>query len=137
MYPSNPNMSNHGAIPYVDFTIAAGGTQYETDITCQFMNADQTEDNDTFRFEFWMADNQDGSSPADEATSAHADGGSGALLGTLDDDVEGSFLTDATGEAVITVTDTAKSAKYFCVRDPRTGYTNVTRILATADYAAA
>ena len=40
-----------------------------------------------------------------------------------------------TTAGVITVTDTSKTAEYGCVQDPRTGYVNVSRVLATADYA--
>lgn len=134
-YPSNTNMKERGYVPYADFTIAAGGTSNEVDITVQFKESDGTNVADALLFEFWMANEADGSDISDAATAAHADGGAGEVVGALDDDAICKGLTNASGQCVITVTDTEKCADYACVQDPRTGLTNVSRVLATADYA--
>lgn len=134
-YPSNSAMNKRGAVPYVDFSIAAGGSSNECDVTVQFKESDGTDFGDTIAFAFWTCSDADGATPVDTPTSAHSDGGSGALIGALDDDKDGMFVADTSGEAVITVTDTAKSALYLAVRDPRTGFTNVSRVFVTADYA--
>lgn len=133
-YPSNDNMENRGIQPYVDLSIAVGGGSNETDITVQFKDSDENDVDDVFFFDFWMADNADGSAIASDATSAHGDGGSGNLVGTLQSTAHATFMTDANGECVVTVTDSGKVTNYACVKDPRTGLTNVSRILAAADY---
>ncbi len=133
-YPENATLKKRGIIPYVDLSISAGGSSNETDITVQFKDSAGNNVEEPFLFNFWMANNEDGDSISDASTSALSDGGSGDLVGSVDDDATCLFLTNASGEGVITVTDSSKNADYACVQDPRTGITNVSRVLATADY---
>jgi len=133
---SNTALNNLGIQPYIDFAIAAGGTQYEADVTVQFLDADGQAVERPFVFTYYTCSDAQGATPADDASSAHSDGGSGALIGSLDDDKHGLFVTNASGEAVITITDTAKTANYLAVVDPRTGELHVSRAFATADYKA-
>lgn len=130
----NPARLKRGLVPYVDLTISLGGAANEVDITVQLKDSDERDVNEVVMFNCWTASDVNGATLANDPTSAHGDGGSGYLIGTMQSTAHGAFLTDTTGEAVVTVTDTGSVANRFVVEDPRTGLIHVTRNFASADF---
>ena len=89
-------------------------------------------------FEVWLSDSAVGAGLT--ATSASgtvaAKAASGADFGDLTAKKAKVVQSLATGIYTLEITDTAKTTFYVCVRNPFTGLTEVSRIMATADYGA-
>ena len=87
------------------------------------------------KLEIWLSDDAGGMGVTSTTASGNvvASGTDGAVLTALTAKKHLSVVTDATGEFILSITDTAKTAFVVCVANPWTGQIT-TETLATADY---
>lgn len=118
------------------FTIAAGGTN-ETRITIQAVDAAGTNLTGAYNFNVMLSDAATGvgltATTASGAVTTHT--GGGTVIGTDTAKKALHVQTNASGNAIITITDTAKTGFYVVAVRPVDGKAVVSRQLVTADYA--
>lgn len=87
------------------------------------------------KLEIWLSDDSGGMGVTGTTASGNvvASGTDGAVITALTAKKHLSVVTDATGEFILSITDTAKTAFNVCVANPYTGEITV-ETLATADY---
>ncbi len=122
-----------GIEPYVDFvTIEDGGTQYEADVTVQLKKSDGNNDEEVYPLHVYVCSDLPGAVPISTPSSAHSDGGAGALIGTITSTMDALFVTNASGRAVVTITDTSETTTTrLAVIDPRTNRIHVSAAFGT------
>ncbi len=134
MYPNGVYQGLDGDI---DFTIAPGGTSNEVNVDIQVVDNNGNEIEEVFLLDVWLSEAETGVISSDAPSGNFTVETSGSLVyplsATTSDHIR--VMTTAAGLARLSLTDSAKLAYYVCVKEPRSGRTVRSRILATADYA--
>ncbi len=122
-----------GIVPYVDFAlIEDGGSQYECDVTVQLKKSDGQNETEVWPLHVYVCSDAAGAVPISTPTTAHSDGGAGALIGTITSTMDALFVTNASGNCVVTITDTAETTTTrLAVIDPRTRRIHVSAAFGT------
>lgn len=134
MYPTGIFQGLDGDI---EFTIAAGGTSNEVNVDIQVVDNNGDDVEETFLLDVWLSEAATGVISSNAPSGNFTVETTGTLVyplsATTSDHI--MVMTDATGTCRLSLIDSAKLAYYICVKEPRSGRTVRSRILATADYA--
>lgn len=132
-----PNGIFQGLDGDIEFTIAAGGTSNEVNVDIQVVDNNGDDVEETFLLDVWLSEAATGVISSDAPSGNFTVETTGTLVyplsATTSDHI--MVMTDATGACRLSLIDSAKLAYYICVKEPRSGRTVRSRILATADYA--
>lgn len=124
-----------GRVADVTFAAAAGGANVcEVTITC--VDAAGTAVAEAHVLDVWLSDAATGAGLTGTTTSGTvtAKAASGAVFSTYTAKKDLRVQTLATGIFILEITDTAKTAFYVCAKNPHTGKTEISTVLATGDY---
>jgi hypothetical protein len=132
-----PNGIFQGLDGDIEFTIAAGGTSNEVNVDIQVVDNNGDDVEETFLLDVWLSEAETGVISSDAPSGNFTVETTGTLVyplsATTSDHI--MVMTDATGTCRLSLIDSAKLAYYICVKEPRSGRTVRSRILATTDYA--
>lgn len=132
-----PNGICQGLDGDIEFTIAAGGTSNEVNVDIQVVDNAGEDVEETFLLDVWLSESASGVISSDAPSGNFTVETTGTLVYPLSATTSAHIMvmTDATGTCRLSLIDSAKLAYYICVKEPRSGRTVRSRILATADYA--
>lgn len=128
-----------GAVPaeIADFTMtAAAGAANVSEVTIAAKDASGNAIAEPLVFDVWLSDDAAGEGLTGTSASGTvtAKSGGGTVMGTLTTKKALRVQTDANGEFVLEITDTAKTAFKVCAGIPGSGKAVVGITLATGDY---
>lgn len=132
-----PNGIFQGLDGDIEFTIAAGGTSNEVNVDIQVVDNNGDNVEEVFLLDVWLSKSESGAISADAPQANFTVETTGTLVYPLSATTSKHIMvmTGSTGKCRLSLNDSGKVAFYICVKEPRSGRTVRSRILATADYA--
>lgn len=113
---------------------AASGAANTCALTIQVVNPDGAAIAGVYNFDLWLSDAATGAGLTANANTSELTASTGALFAILTTEKAWRIQTDATGKAVVVITDTGKHTTYPCVALDGRGVTMVAAQLVTGNY---